>query len=82
MGLLQEYAGLQQLRPDEGLMAIELTFITLFDNAMNTLLVLQGKDVYDQVCKMEIDRHMNALRRLSSRVQAWPARPLDAKSRM
>jgi hypothetical protein len=83
MELLQEYAGARQLRPDEALFAIELTFITLFDNAMDVVTkAAPNEATFVEMGKVEIQRHLNALTRLQSRVQAWPARPLDAKSRM
>lgn len=74
MEVLQEHAAARQLRPDEGLMAIELTFVTLFENAMGAAPA--DLQLHEQ------QRHLNTLTRLSSRVQAWPARALDAKQRM
>jgi hypothetical protein len=74
MELLQEHAGgPQQLRPDEGLLAVELTFLTLFDNAM--------ENAPPDLRPLEVDRHMKSIVRLSTRIAAWPARPLDSKDR-
>jgi hypothetical protein len=84
MELLREHGATRQLRPDEALIAIELTFITLFDNAMDVAMKAPAANEaeYTERAKLEIDRHQRTLVRLQSRVQAWPARPLDSKQRM
>ena len=75
MTVLQTRETTDVLRPDEGLIAVQLVFITLFDNAMQSAPTTDLKQA-------EQLRHMKAITRLSSHVSAWPARALDHKQRM
>ena len=83
MELLRERSAVRQLRPDEALIAVELTFLTLFDNAMDVAMHAPGRTEaeYVDLARLEVQRHRNALTRLQARVEAWPARPIDSKSR-
>ena len=68
MAVLQEGERDSALRPDEGLIAVELLFKALFDNAMEHAPSQQLREV-------EQKRHMAAVTRISSRIAAWPAKP-------
>jgi len=68
MELLQEHGqSARHLRPDEGLIAVELVITNLFTNAMESA---PSEDLREA----ERKRHMNAIVRLSSRIAAWPAK--------
>lgn len=64
--VLQEFAAAHNLRPDEGMIAVELLFGTVFTNGI-TNAPAESKEAVRAF-------HMRAVVRMSSHVSAWPAK--------